>query len=240
MAEKPAIDITQEEEETMLFYYQVKMLDLCEYLKTPIQVHSTSIVYFKTLFIKRRVFHYDMRNLIAACVLLSMKAENMYITPELMKEMLSFVDVSLLVKYELEICNALKFNLHVSSPYLRLLGLFLLLKNKEKIMTETEDSVQIQEIQEIDKNLSWEKCVSNLRNIMLTDGYLSLNPNEVALASLTVQPSDLQGFFMKDTIDAVKKLKRQVIRREFPNQAQLKHIDNKIRRIQETYKILHK
>lgn len=240
MVAKPPIDITKEEEETMLFYYQIKMLDLCEYLKTPIQVHSTSITYFKMVFTKRRVIHYDMRNFIAACVFLAMKVESIYINAETFKETLKFIEISYIVKYELEICNLLKFNLHVSSPHLRLLGLFLLLKNRERIQAEMEDSVQIQEIQEIDKILDWEKSIENLKNIMLTDEYLKFNSNEVALASLTVQLSELQGFFMEETIEAVKKIKLHTIRREFPDHSQLRKIDEKIRTIQEYYKILQK
>ncbi|OAG28906.1 cyclin H [Nematocida displodere] len=239
MADKPAEDITKEEENTMLFYYQVKMLDLCEYLKTPIQVHNTAITYFKVLFSKRKVFHYDMRNLIAACVFLALKVENTYITAEILKAKLSFVKMHLLIKYELELCQALKFNLHVSSPHLRLLGLFLLLKNKEQVRGTTEDTFQTQEIQEIDRTLDWGKSVENLKNLMLTDNYLQLNPNEVALASLTVQPSELQGLFMTDTLSAIKKIKLDTIRRESPTQQELKRIDEKIRNIQQRYEISH-
>ncbi|KAI5179742.1 cyclin H [Nematocida sp. AWRm80] len=235
MLKKLAKDLTKEEEDTMLFYYQVKMLELCEYLKTPIQVHSTSITYFKTLFSKKRIFHYNMRNLIASCVLLAMKVENIYITAEQFCEKLDFVQLQLLVKYELEICNALKFNLHVSSPHLRLLGLFLLLKNREKVRAEMDNSVQTQEIQEIDKMLDWNKSVENLKNIMLTDNYLQLDLNQVALASLTIQPTELHGFFMAETIEAVQKLKISTKRRESPSQEHLKQIDEKIKTIQQKH-----
>ncbi|KAI5186159.1 cyclin H [Nematocida homosporus] len=230
-------DITKEEEDTILFYYQVKMLDLCEFLKTPIQVQSTSITYFKVLFTKKRVFHYDMRNLIVACVFLAMKVENIYVTAECIKSRLGFVKVSLLVQYEVDICNALKFNFHVSSPYLRLLGLFLLLKNKERIYAELDGPVPTQQIEEIDRMLNWEKSIENLKNIMLADDYLQLNPNEVALASLAVRPSELQGFFMPDTLEAVKKIKMHTIRREAPNQEQLKMINEKIQAIQRHYSL---
>lgn len=234
------MDLTREEEETMLFYYQFKMIELCEFLKAPIQVQSTSITYFKRLFAKRRIFYYDMKNLIVACVLLAIKVENIYVTPEFFKEGgLKFVHIPLVLCYELDICEALNFNFHVSSPHLRLLGLFLLLKNREKVHAEVEDSVQIQEIREIDKNLDWEKSVENLTNIMLTDEYLSLNLNEVALASLTVQPSELVGFFMPETIEAVKKIKRHIIRREFPSKEQLDRLTKKIQAIQKKYRIVH-
>lgn len=237
MVERIEEDLTVEEENTMLFYYQLKMLEMCEYLRAPIQVHSTCITYFKMLFVKRRVFHYDMRNLIAACVFLAMKVENIHVTVESLKSKLSFLKTSLLTRYELDICHALKFNLHVSSPYLRLLGLFLLFKNREKKEQE-KDTVQTQEIEEIDHFLNWEKAVSNLKNIMLTDEYLKLNPNEVALASLSVQPSELQGYFMNETIESVKQLKINTIRRESPANEELRRIDAKIRGIQQAYKLV--
>lgn len=240
MTEQIPIDITKEEEEIMLFYYQVKILDLCEFLKTPIQVYNTSIAYFKALFTKRRIFHYDMRNLILACIFLAMKVENIYVTAESLKTHLSFAEVPLIVQYELEICSALKFNLHVSSPHLRLLGLYLLLQNKERVRMEMDESVKTQEIKEIDKGLDWNKAVENLKNIMLADDYLQLDPNEVAIAALTVQPSELQGFFMPQTLESVKRIKMRTIRRESPCERQLKEINKKIQDIQKKYNILQK
>jgi len=240
MVEMVPEDITKEEEEEMVLYYHVKMLDMCEHLKTPIQVHSTSTVYYKTLFTQKRVFQYEMRNLIAACVFLAMKVENIYVTAEILKSRLTFIDVTSLVQYEIEICNALNFNFHVPSPHLRLLGVFLMMKNRERIRIATEDSVQTQEIQEIDKILNWEKSVENLKNIMLSDKYTELNPHEVALAALTVQPSELLGFFMEETVEAVKKIKMSTIRRELPTKEQLRKIDEKIQLIQKRYGILQK
>ncbi|KAI5171124.1 cyclin H [Nematocida sp. LUAm3] len=231
-------DLTEEEEEIILFYYQIKILDLCEYLKAPIQVHSTSITYFKMLFTKKRIFHFDMKNLVVACVFLAMKIENIYITANTLKRYLGFIKIPLIVQYEMEICTALNFNLHISSPHLQLLGLFLMLKNQERIRMEMEETVKTQKIQEIDSTLDWEKSIENLKNIMLADDYLLLDPNEVALAALTVSPSELNGFFMEQTLEGVKRIKMHTIRREIPDREQLKEIHEKIQEIQKRYNIL--
>ncbi|KAI5192407.1 cyclin H [Nematocida minor] len=238
MSESVTMDITKEEENTFLFYYQIKMLGLCDHLNIPVQIQSTAITYFKILFTKRRVFHYDMKNLIVACVLLAMKVENVFMTATHMKEQLNFANVKLLAAYELEICNALKFNLHVASPHLRLLGLFLLLKNRERVIAEMDGQVQTQDISETDEALDWAQSVENLKILMLLDNYHTLDLNQVAMASLPVQPSCLEGFFMKDTIEAVKDLKKQMKRRELPSHEQVAKIEKKIATIQKKYKIL--
>ncbi|OAG33337.1 cyclin H [Nematocida sp. ERTm5] len=237
MSEGVSMDITTEEENTFLFYYQLRMLGTCDKMNIPIQVQSTVITYFKILFTKRRVFHYDMKNLIMACILLGMKVENIYITATQIKEMFSFVDTQLLAEYELEICNALKFNLYVPSPHLRLLALFLLLRNRESINAVIDGSVQTQEITSPDVHLNWETSIENLKTIMLLDNYHTLDLTQVAIASLPVSPSLLQGFFMEDTLNAVAEIKKQMKRKDLPTQTEINKIDQKIKTIQARYKV---
>ncbi|KAH9385867.1 cyclin H [Nematocida major] len=237
MSESSAMDITKEEEDTFLFYYQIKMLGLCDHMNIPVQIQSTAITYFKVLFSKRRVFQYDMKNFVVACILLAMKVENTFTTAARIKEQLSFADVKLLAEYELEICNALKFNLHVASPHLRLLGLFLLLRNKERVAAEAEKHVQTQEISEADKVLEWDQAVENLRTLMLLEDYHTLDLNEVAIASLPVSPLQLRGFFMEETLESVKHLKKKMKRKEPPSSEQIERIGRKIKQIQQRYKI---
>lgn len=225
-------DITKEEEKFFLFYYQVKMLEICEDLFTPIQIQSTAITYFKLVFSKRRIFHYDMDNLVVACILLAMKVENIFITAVRINEKLKFTDVNLLAAYELEICNLLKFNLHVPSPHLRLLGLFLLLKNKER-----NSLIQTQEITETDETLDWNESIRNLKYLMLLEEYHTLDLNHVAIASLPVGPSSLEGLFMEDTLEAVKFLKKKMKKKEKPAKKEISFIKKKIEKIQQLYKI---
>lgn len=237
MAESTPKDITKEEEETFLFYYQIKLLDICNILYAPVQIQSTAITYFKMVFSKKRVFHYEMDSLVAACILLAMKVENICITATTINEKLNLTNVSLIVAYELEICNLLKFNLHVPSPHLRLLGLFLLLKNKERITAQVDSLVRTQEISETDETLDWNQSIRNLKNIMLLDNYHTLDLNHVAMASLPVNPSVLVHFFMEDTIEAVKTIKSQIKKTTKPSSAKIQHIKTKIELIQKTYKI---
>lgn len=240
MPESAAIDITKEEEEIFLLYSQIQLLGLCDHLNTPVQIQNTAITYFKILFSKRRIFHYDMKNFIVACILLAMKVENIFTTAAHLKEQLNFTDVKLLAAYELDICNAVKFNLHVASPHLRLLGLFLLLRNKQRITVEMDRLVQVQGITETDESIDWTHSLENLKSLMLLENYHTLDLNQVAIASLPVSPAELEGFFMEETIEAVKLLKKQLKRREIPSTAEIERIDKKIKKIRERYKLEHK
>lgn len=249
MADHAADKITTEEERKILLYYQIKLLEMCSYLDVQVQVHSTAITYFKLFFQKKKVYHYNMRNLIAAFVFLAMKVENTRTTAEFFKERLSFIDVNKLVQYEAEICQEIKFNLHVSSPHLRLLGLYLLLKDKEA-RKECDSPIQTQEIAE-DQSLaaaapaqaaascSWESAVENLNSIMLSERYLEFDINDVAMASLNISTSDLDGLFMEHTIENVKQIRKEMesIAIAIPNQEDLRRIDGKIKSIQAKYNI---
>lgn len=232
------MDISKEEEATVLLFYQMEMLRICDDFSISLQLQSTAITYFKMVFMKKRVFLYDMDNFIVACILLAMKVENIFMTALRMKEKLAFPDVNLVAAYELDICNILKFNLHVPSPHLRLLGLFLLLKNKEKVNIQGGKAlVQTQQIKETDETLDWNQSIRNLRNLMLLDDYHTLDLNHVAMASLPVHPSSLEGFFMEDTIEAVKNLKKKMTEKEKPSISELKKINRKIEKIQKAYDI---
>ncbi|KAI5160728.1 cyclin H [Nematocida ausubeli] len=238
MSEGPSVDITAEEESVFLFYHKLKMFEICESMKIPIHVQSTVIVYFKVLFLKKRVFHYDMNNLVMACILLAMKVENINITTMQIKEVVPGVDERLLAEYELEICNALKFNLHVPSPHLRLIGLFLLLRNKESVQTVMTGSVQTQDIVSPDANIDWDTSAENLKTLMLLDNYHTLDLTQVAIASLPVPPTELEGFFMLDTLEAAGHLKKQMKRKKSPSKVQINTIKEKIKVIQARYKIV--
>lgn len=249
MADYVAGSISPDEEKKLLLYYQTKLIGMCRFLNTQIQVYNTAITYFKLFFKRKKVYNYNMANLVAAVVFLSMKVENIYITVETLKEKLSFVEADRIVKYELEICKEIGFNFHISSPHLRLLGLYLLLQSKKQRGAEYDSPIQTQEIaedpslsadgaaEEEPRDYSWALAVENLNKIMLAERYLDFNINDVAIAALNVRSSDLVGLFMEHTIEQVRCIRQETAGVVVPSKEELRHIDGKIKEIQQKYNI---
>jgi Cyclin, N-terminal domain len=235
MEELKVDGITAEEEKKILLYYQVKLLEMCKYLDLQLPISSTAIAYFKTFFRKRRVYNYEMRNLVVAFLFLAMKVENTYTTVEFFKEKLAFIETSRVLRYEMEICRELRYNLHMPSPHLRALGLYLFLKRKR-----AEDGpLKAEEADDLEQEVEcrWRATVDRLNSIMLLETYLDHKINDVALASLDIGKEELEGLFMGYTIEEVERIRREVEQISLPNNEELREINQKIKEVQERYGI---
>ncbi|UYI26881.1 cyclin-like protein [Encephalitozoon cuniculi] len=163
--------------------YRKEIMDTCMKLNLPLTVRSTSIQIFDKTIGKMFQEEKEMRSVVYAIVILASKCEEIHGNIESLVKRLPESDRESIFSYESEMFEALDYNFHFPSLYLRMYGVLAMLQEKglimagkgaieEKISKDDGDEIFIYNGKEcivpsIDR--LWTCSVQNMDKILLLD-----------------------------------------------------------------------
>lgn len=165
-------------------YVKEKIIERCKSLKLPLFIQSTAVAFWSRF----------PQNNINVVISLACKAND------------RSIEIGVC---DMELAEALNYDFHQPSPYLRMYGLVIILQERaivECVEEDTEaesgnDNAPVR----VDLHFLWSQSIRNMEKALLLDQ--SVGVNEMAVAALDLPPRLLHGVVKADwaVIDKIKK-----------------------------------
>ena len=179
MLQAKALPLTEDEELKLVNFYAKKVQVIAQHLNLPTEVVGTSITFFRRFYLEKSVMEYDPKNLVHTTIFLACKSENYFISVDsFAKKAKSTRDV--ILKYEFQLLEALRFSLFVHHPYRPLHGFFL------DIQTVLYGKVDLKYMGQV-----YDRCRKRITDALLTDVVFLFTPPQITLAVLLIEDEQL-------------------------------------------------
>ncbi|EPR77762.1 hypothetical protein SLOPH_2663, partial [Spraguea lophii 42_110] len=161
--------------------FQRSLLITTRKYNLPVSVQSTSIILYKMLKKKMNIVYHDM-DLIYAFIIVSIKIESSYNT----HNFLEIGNYDRILEYEKSIIRETNFHFNIPSPYLRLLGMVLVMQQKGllEMCMQDENNPNVYYVGDVEA--FYAESMKNLDRIILLPTYLRYHVNEIAIAALNI------------------------------------------------------
>lgn len=134
-------------------------------------------------FLARGLLQYDLKHVMLACIFLATKMENLHLTGASFAGRIPNCQPELIAWIEIDLLEALGFNLHFFHPHSALQGLGLVFKTKQDVMTGAQMA---------------------LDQLVMTDALLVETPSHLALAALfSVIPEQVSTYIQSVLCQAI-------------------------------------
>ena len=179
MLRSKAVPLTEDEELKLVNFYAKKVQVIAQHLNLPTEVVGTSITFFRRFYLEKSVMEYDPKSLVHTTIFLACKSENYFISVDsFAKKAKSTRDV--ILKYEFQLLEALRFSLFVHHPYRPLHGFFL------DIQTVLYGKVDLKYMGQV-----YDRCRRRITDALLTDVVFLFTPPQITLAVLLIEDEQL-------------------------------------------------
>lgn len=221
--------LTEEETQTLHIFNIFQILDICREYRLPHCIHSTAIIFYRKMAECRPILTYTTESLLRGLIVLACKSENIHGDLTFLVKHLSPKEKDRARIYECETAALLQFNFHISSPYLKMLGIIILLQERGTINVKEGECINLEEMTldwnaphyEIDVenyknnepiviedvNELWHQCVCNMDKVMICDEYFKMNSRECALAALPFPIFLIDDLFKDADVANVERLR---------------------------------
>ena len=220
--------LSEEEEKTVLNYYQAVLIDVSRKFQPPlpIAVTATAIAYFKRFYLQTCVMDHPAKEMYLVCLYMACKVEEYNLSVDAFMQILPpdrrEKTKDFVLAHELLLMQRLKFHLTVHNPYRPMEGFMIDLKTKllrdgvspEKWRTQAEDF---------------------LSQSLSTDVMLLYPPSQIALAALLyASQGSIRSYIVENAgASAITKLERVIeivqCRNSLPSKATVKQLEQKLK-----------
>lgn len=243
-------NLTKIEKQNLHTYNAYKILEICRAHRLPMSVHSTSIFFYRKLFEMDKNIDYDFKLLLKAIILLACKAENIHGDFGFLIKRLKIEEKNIVLEYENTLAYKLKFEFHLPSPYIRILGFIIVLQERgiidvksgildvlkpeidtldmqfheyNKTVNDGDEKIEIEDIDNF-----WASSVTNMDKILLIDNYYKLNVKECALAALVLPTVIYKRLLDKIDLEMVDVIRQQAIKVKLPSDEEINQMFAKL------------
>lgn len=230
--------LTEEEIRTLHIYNIFKMLEICRAYRLPHSVHSTSIIFYRKVSECRPIFTYTPKPILFAIILLACKSENLHGNVYVLLKNFNSEEKERTLIYESEVAAMLQFNFQIPSPYLKMLGILILLQERGRIdvkdgvinlenMEIARDAPQYEpEDRNIDRNVPypvedvnqlWNQSICNMDKVLICEEYFKMNTKECAFAALPLPLYLIDDLFKEVDVSNIKRIRESAKDVKYPD-----------------------
>ena len=192
-AKKDVSFLTVDEERSLIEYYQIVLIEVCDKFKPPVPssaVTATAVAYLKRFYLKTSVMDHPPKEMFLVCLYMACKVEEHNISVDRFVEILP-VDrrektKDFILAHELLLMQRLNFHLTVHNPYRPMEGFIIDIKTRGLMLGDPE---------------KWRPLADEfLRKALLTDVSLLYSPSQIALAALFSASKGALGSYIKESL----------------------------------------
>lgn len=192
-AKKEVSFLTVDEERSLIEYYQIVLIEVCDKFKPPVPsaaVTATAVAYLKRFYLKTSVMDHPPKEMFLVCLYMACKVEEHNISVDRFVEILPAdrreKTKDFILAHELLLMQRLNFHLTVHNPYGPMEGFIIDIKTRGLMLGDPE---------------KWRPLAEEfLRKTLLTDVSLLYSPSQIALAALFSASKGALGSYIKESL----------------------------------------
>ena len=192
-AKKDVSFLTVDEERSLIEYYQIVLIEVCDKFKPPVPssaVTATAVAYLKRFYLKTSVMDHPPKEMFLVCLYMACKVEEHNISVDRFVEILPAdrreKTKDFILAHELLLMQRLNFHLTVHNPYRPMEGFIIDIKTRGLMLGDPE---------------KWRPLAEEfLRKALLTDVSLLYSPSQIALAALFSASKGALGSYIKESL----------------------------------------
>ena len=192
-AKKEVSFLTVDEERSLIEYYQIVLIEVCDKFKPPVPsaaVTATAVAYLKRFYLKTSVMDHPPKEMFLVCLYMACKVEEHNISVDRFVEILPAdrreKTKDFILAHELLLMQRLNFHLTVHNPYRPMEGFIIDIKTRGLMLGDPE---------------KWRPLAEEfLRKTLLTDVSLLYSPSQIALAALFSASKGALGSYIKESL----------------------------------------
>ena len=230
-AKKDVNFLSVDEERSLIEYYQLVLIEVCDRFKPPVPsaVTATAVAYLKRFYLKTSVMDHPPKEMFLVCLYMACKVEEHNVSVDRFVEILP-VDrrektKDFILAHELLLMQRLNFHLTVHNPYRPMEGFIIDLKTRCPNIGDPE---------------KWRPSAEEfLRKALMTDVSLLYSPSQIALAALFSASKGAVGSYIEENLgehqrhvlSQIQKLDTLVTgkAKSTPSKEQVKSLEQKLR-----------
>ena len=175
-AKKDVNFLTVEDEMSLIGYYQIVLIEVCDKFKPPVPsaVTATAVAYLKRFYLKTSVMDHPPKEMFLVCLYMACKVEEHNVSVDRFVEILPAdrreKTKDFILAHELLLMQRLEFHLTIHNPYRPMEGFIIDVKTRCPKLGDPE---------------KWRISAEDfLRKALMTDVSLLYSPSQIALAAL--------------------------------------------------------
>ncbi|KDD74824.1 hypothetical protein H632_c1051p0 [Helicosporidium sp. ATCC 50920] len=161
-------------------FYSTRIQKACSELGVPRKVQSAAIVFLQRLYIWHSAIEHDPQHMMLACLYLACKAEECYFSAAELAR-LAGAPPALILRHELTLLSAIRYDLVVYHPYRALTGLW---EDWQVWLAAQEQGADSAAPDEQTRQRVKDAALAGADVLLLSDAPLLFSPGQIALAAL--------------------------------------------------------
>ncbi|KAI8072500.1 cyclin-like protein [Gongronella butleri] len=194
--------VTADEQVKLCRYYEQQLQSICTYLKLPVLVMATAVIYLKRFFLRNSIMDYHPKDILLTCLFLSTKSESQRMSIEDFGKSLQLPNTDMILRLEFVVSQGLSFEYMVHHAYRPAYGYFLDMQHA----FHTNDG-------DLDMDVlksTYEKAQEKIDNMLLTDLPLIYQPSQLAVAAFVIAGKH-NGFDLKMRAYLEQRLDKELV-----------------------------
>ena len=192
-AKKDVSFLTVDEERSLIEYYQIVLIEVCDKFKPPVpsSVTATAVAYLKRFYLKTSVMDHPPKEMFLVCLYMACKVEEHNISVDKFVEILPAdrreKTKDFILAHELLLMQRLNFHLTVHNPYRPIEGFIIDIKTRGLMLVGDPEK--------------WRPLAEEfLRKALLTDVSLLYSPSQISLAALFNASKGALGSYIRESL----------------------------------------
>jgi len=191
-AKKEVSFLSVVEEKSLIEYYQLVLIEVCDKFKPPVPsaVTATAVAYLKRFYLKTSVMDHPPKEMFLVCLYMACKVEEHNVSVDRFVEILPAdrreKTKDFILAHELLLMQRLNFHLTVHNPYRPMEGFIIDMKTRCSKLGDPE---------------KWRPLAEDfLRKALMTDVSLLYSPSQIALAALFSASKGALGSYIGENL----------------------------------------